>query len=66
MEKKVILWWFVYLGSVAVATEDCCLSTNEVINCYQQIERTFVMIKPDAVQRGLVGEINARFERKGF
>ena len=30
------------------------------------IETTFVMIKPDAVQRGLVGEIVARFERKGM
>ena len=29
-------------------------------------ERTFVMIKPDAVQRGLVGEIISRFERKGI
>jgi len=28
-------------------------------------ERTFVMIKPDAVQRGFVGEIISRFERKG-
>ncbi|MDO5844489.1 MAG: nucleoside-diphosphate kinase [Methanocorpusculum sp.] len=30
------------------------------------MERTFVMIKPDGVQRGLVGEILARFEKKGF
>ncbi|MCB1221061.1 MAG: nucleoside-diphosphate kinase [Planctomycetales bacterium] len=29
-------------------------------------ERTFVMLKPDTVQRGLAGEILARFERKGF
>jgi nucleoside-diphosphate kinase len=29
-------------------------------------ERTFVMIKPDAVQRGLVGEIIRRFEQKGI
>lgn len=29
-------------------------------------ERTFVMIKPDAVHRGLVGEIIKRFEAKGF
>merc|ERR1712130_1009747 len=29
-------------------------------------ERTFIALKPDAVQRGLVGEIIARFERKGF
>lgn len=29
-------------------------------------ERTFIMVKPDGVQRGLVGEILGRFERKGF
>ena len=31
-----------------------------------QRERTFIMIKPDAVQRGLVGDIIKRFEQKGF
>lgn len=29
-------------------------------------ERSLVLIKPDAVRRGLVGEIIARFERKGL
>lgn len=29
-------------------------------------ERTFIMVKPDAVQRGLVGKIIERFEQKGF
>ena len=29
-------------------------------------DRTFVIIKPDAVERGLSGEIIARFERKGL
>ena len=29
-------------------------------------ERTFIMIKPDGVQRGIVGEIISRFEKKGF
>lgn len=29
-------------------------------------ERTFIAIKPDGVQRGLVGNILGRFERKGF
>uniref|UniRef100_A0A8D1WBK7 Nucleoside diphosphate kinase n=1 Tax=Sus scrofa TaxID=9823 RepID=A0A8D1WBK7_PIG len=29
-------------------------------------ERTFIAIKPDGVQRGLVGEIIKRFEQKGF
>ncbi|RLG81710.1 MAG: nucleoside-diphosphate kinase [Thermoprotei archaeon] len=30
------------------------------------IEQTLILIKPDGVRRGLVGEIIARFERKGF
>ena len=30
------------------------------------IQRTFIILKPDAVQRGLTGEILARFERKGL
>ncbi len=30
------------------------------------IERTLVLLKPDAVQRALVGEILSRFERTGF
>jgi nucleoside-diphosphate kinase len=29
-------------------------------------ERTLVLIKPDAVRRGLVGEVLGRFERKGL
>lgn len=29
-------------------------------------ERTFIMIKPDGVQRGIVGKIIQRFEEKGF
>ena len=31
-----------------------------------QKERTYIMIKPDGVQRGLIGQILARFETKGF
>jgi nucleoside-diphosphate kinase len=30
------------------------------------MERTLVIIKPDAVQRGLIGEIISRFERRGL
>jgi len=29
-------------------------------------ERTFVMVKPDGVQRGLIGEIVSRFEQRGL
>ncbi|BCJ85387.1 nucleoside-diphosphate kinase [Effusibacillus dendaii] len=30
------------------------------------MERSFLMVKPDGVQRGLIGEIVSRFEKKGF
>jgi nucleoside-diphosphate kinase len=30
------------------------------------MEQTFLMVKPDGVQRGLIGEIVKRFEQKGF
>ena len=29
-------------------------------------ERTYIMIKPDGVQRGLIGPIITRFEQRGF
>ena len=30
------------------------------------VEHTFIMVKPDGVQRGLVGEVISRLERKGL
>jgi len=30
------------------------------------LQRTFIMVKPDGVKRGLIGEIMKRFEAKGF
>lgn len=30
------------------------------------VERTFALLKPDAIQRGLAGEILQRFERRGL
>lgn len=29
-------------------------------------EQTYIMIKPDGVQRGLIGEVILRFERRGY
>ena len=31
-----------------------------------ELERTFIMLKPDAVQRGLIGDIISRLERCGL
>lgn len=50
----------------------CCVF--RLIVCFRSLhgvagtktERTFIAVKPDGVQRGLVGEIIKRFEQKGF
>merc|ERR1711990_641062 len=45
--------------------EHCMLPSCNTISA-KSAERTFIAIKPDGVQRGLVGEILKRFEQKGF
>ena len=30
------------------------------------VEKTLILVKPDGVERGLIGEVVARIERKGF
>ena len=42
--------------------------TNSLFMEYQELtqERTFLAVKPDGVQRGLIGDIIARFEKRGY
>uniref|UniRef100_A0A7N4V3D5 Nucleoside diphosphate kinase n=2 Tax=Sarcophilus harrisii TaxID=9305 RepID=A0A7N4V3D5_SARHA len=42
---------------------DFCIQVGRTM---ANTERTFIAIKPDGVQRGLVGDIIKRFEQKGF
>ncbi|CAM1292671.1 awd (predicted) [Pycnogonum litorale] len=52
--------------------ESCCKMLHVVSNKIKRdaesvnVERTLIMIKPDGVQRGLIGEVIRRFEQKGF
>jgi len=39
---------------------------KDKINRGDLVEKTFIMIKPDGVKRGLIGEIIGRIERKGY
>ena len=39
---------------------------QERIKWYKMVQRTLVLIKPDGVQRGLIGEVIARFEKVGL
>uniref|UniRef100_A0AC34QAX6 Nucleoside diphosphate kinase n=1 Tax=Panagrolaimus sp. JU765 TaxID=591449 RepID=A0AC34QAX6_9BILA len=46
------------------STQDFCLS--DACLKMSNTERTFIAVKPDGVQRGLVGEILTRFEKRGY
>lgn len=48
------------------ATVGATESTVKRQNRTLALQRTFTMIKPDGVRRGLVGDIIGRFERKGY
>jgi nucleoside-diphosphate kinase len=43
-----------------------CVTGNERKKDMAQMERTFVMVKPDGIQRQLAGEIVGGFERRGL
>ncbi|XP_010433842.1 PREDICTED: nucleoside diphosphate kinase IV, chloroplastic/mitochondrial isoform X1 [Camelina sativa] len=51
-------------GLLALPAAAFMLQDQEVLAA--EMERTFIAIKPDGVQRGLVSEIVSRFERKGY
>lgn len=55
-------------GSCAPNYNQC--DESKVFLCLRTMaaktERTFIAVKPDGVQRGLIGEIVKRFEQKGF
>ncbi|KAL0312449.1 UNVERIFIED_CONTAM: Nucleoside diphosphate kinase IV, chloroplastic/mitochondrial [Sesamum radiatum] len=51
-------------GALALPTAAIMLQDQEAHAA--EMERTFIAIKPDGVQRGLISEIVSRFERKGF
>ncbi|RLN07597.1 nucleoside diphosphate kinase 2 [Panicum miliaceum] len=50
-------------GIVASLTQQSMLT---IWHSNMEVEQSYIMIKPDGVQRGLVGEIISRFEKKGF
>ena len=57
--------YLIFLSSLMVATLLALVSQfcTEVMAAK---ERTFIMVKPDGVQRNLVGEIIKRFEQRGY
>ncbi|XP_042388385.1 uncharacterized protein LOC121980423 [Zingiber officinale] len=52
--------------SVIILLDNVSKQAIETKRAWRWNRQTFIMIKPDGVQRGLVGEIISRFEKKGF
>merc|ERR1711863_202193 len=57
---------FTFVLSILLAASQKLPCDSKEVNMAGNRERTFIMLKPDAVQRGLVGDIIKRFEQKGF
>ena len=53
-------------GSLPAAASAPSESPNSNQTTAQARERTFILVKPDGVHRGLVGEIIKRFEQRGY
>ncbi|KAJ4939047.1 hypothetical protein JOQ06_028510 [Pogonophryne albipinna] len=53
-------------GPSAASPTDACAKCRKEAIMAEQKERTFIAIKPDGVQRGIIGEVIKRFETKGF
>lgn len=52
--------------TVAAASIAAAAAAGTSVAMADSTERSYIMLKPDAVQRGLVGEIVQRFEKRGF
>lgn len=55
-----------FLSFLASGQKIACDDSSNFETMSGNRERTFIMLKPDAVHRGLIGEIIKRFEAKGF
>ena len=59
---------FAFFVAFSIGTRDFATHTqpHTTQTTKMSTEQTYIMIKPDGVQRGLVGTIIQRFEQKGF
>jgi nucleoside-diphosphate kinase len=59
---------FAFFVAFSIGTRDSATHTqpHTTHTTKMSTEQTYIMIKPDGVQRGLVGKIIERFETKGF
>uniref|UniRef100_A0A7E4VDY5 Nucleoside diphosphate kinase n=1 Tax=Panagrellus redivivus TaxID=6233 RepID=A0A7E4VDY5_PANRE len=62
--RQLIIILLAVGAAVHAVTDEVCHSDE--CRKMSTTERTFIAVKPDGVQRGLVGEIIARFEKRGY
>ena len=71
MQKQFLLS-LLLLSAFSLHAESCCKpttkapATKETVTPITKVERTYAMIKPEAVQKGLTGEIIKLIEQNGF
>jgi len=62
-------------GGIVLASAAAAFATTNQVQCEAlpvhgkpgtNQERTFLAVKPDGVQRGIVGDIISRFEKRGY
>ncbi len=58
--------FFLVLITISSYTADESCSANTADREKEDAEKCLIMLKPDTVNRGLVGELIQRFEKKGF
>ena len=56
-------WSYTFFGRACIISSQCQIRMRQKGNL---LERTLIIVKPDAVQRGLTGEIIKRFEARGL
>lgn len=57
---------FFAISLISTSKDTCTKDTCPHLDTMSNTERTFIAVKPDGVQRGLVGKIIARFEERGY
>ena len=62
----LLIWCSLFIGNTSQQLETCSPPQQANNNDFEDLEKAVILIKPDGVQRGLVGRIISRFEQKGF
>ena len=64
LHVSLLIWCSLFIGYTSQQSDTC--SPPQQANNNEDLEKALILIKPDGVQRGLVGRIMSRFEQKGF